>query len=98
MTSSVGDVFLVDFFLEHRAAAGLGGQHGARLDGHAVQVDGTGAALRCIAADVGTGQATFLAQEFNQQRAVFDLAAGWIPVHLEFNSYHKITLRRWPAR
>ena len=42
-------------------ALGLHGEHVARLHGAAVQMDGAGAALRGVAADVGAGQAQLVA-------------------------------------
>jgi hypothetical protein len=61
------------------AAVGLHGQHGAGLHRAAVQVDGAGAAVAGLAADMRAGETDLLAQEMDQQGArlhqSFDLAA-----------------------
>ena len=55
-------------------AVGLRRQHGAGLHGAAVDMHRAAAALAGIAADVGAGEAEMVAQQIDQQRAVFDLA------------------------
>ena len=58
-----------------RRPRGLRGEHRAGLHRLAVDMHDAGAALRRVAADMRPGQAEILAQEMNQQRAVFDGAA-----------------------
>jgi hypothetical protein len=53
---------------------GLNGQGGARFDGHAIHVNGTGTALAGVAADVGTGKAEVITQEMNEEGAGFNLS------------------------
>ena len=60
-------------------AIGLDGEHRARLHGLAVDVDGAGAALRGVAADVGPGQVQVLADQLDQEPSRLD-------VHLPGNS------------
>ena len=54
-------------------AIGLDREHRARLDGVAVEVDGAGAAVRRVAADVGAGQPEVVAQSVDEQQAGLDL-------------------------
>ncbi len=49
------------------ASVRLDGQHRARLDGHAVHVDGAGTALAGVAADVGAGQVEVFAEGLDQE-------------------------------
>ena len=50
-------------------ALALQGERGAGLGRDAVDVDHTGTALRCVAADMGAGQPQILAQKLHQERA-----------------------------
>ena len=54
-------------------AVGLDREHRARLDRPAVDVDGAGAALAGVAADVRAGEPELLAQRLDEQRAPLDL-------------------------
>jgi hypothetical protein len=56
-------------------------QRGAGLHSPAVEVDDAGTTLRCVAADMGPGQAKMLAQELDEQRARIDLTRHRIAVH-----------------
>ena len=51
----------------------LDGEHGAALDGLAVDFDGAGAAEGGFAADVGTGEPDDFAQVVDQQQARLDV-------------------------
>ena len=55
-------------------AVGLDGEHRARLDGRAVDVDGARAALARVAADVGAGQVEVLAEGLDEQPSRLDVA------------------------
>ncbi len=57
------------------APSHLPGQHGAGLDGHAVEMNHAGAALGGVAADMGAGQAQIFAQEFAPARCVSSTSA-----------------------
>ena len=54
---------------EDVASVGLDGEHGAALDGLAVDVDGAGAADGGLAADVRAGESGDFAQVVNEQQA-----------------------------
>ena len=54
-------------------AVGLDGEHRARLHGAAVDVDGAGAALAGVAADVGAGQVEVLADGLDEQPSRLDV-------------------------
>ena len=56
-----------------RRAVGLHRQHGAALDGHAVDDHGAGAALAGVAADVGAGEVEILAQQLHEHASGLDL-------------------------
>ena len=73
-------------------AVGLAGEHGARFDGHAVDEHDAGAALRCVAADMGAGQAQMLAQELHQQGAGVDIRGDGIAVYDQGNLGHQHSL------
>ena len=53
-------------------ALALEREHGAGLDGDAVDMHDAGAALGGVAADMRAGEPQVLAQELHQQRARFD--------------------------
>ena len=53
-------------------AVGLDREHGAGLDRLAVEVDGAGAAMAGLAADMRAGEVELLAQEMDQQGARLD--------------------------
>ena len=57
---------------QNLAAVGLDGEHGAALDGFAVDMHGASAAQRRLAADVRAGQSGHFAQVVNQQQARLD--------------------------
>src|SRR5579871_486144 len=67
------------------SALGLDGEHGARLDGAAVEEDGAGAALAGVAADVGTREAELLAQEAHEQLPRLDVGLALHPVDGKLN-------------
>jgi hypothetical protein len=50
-------------------AIGLDGEHHAGFDRLAVEIDGAGAAMAGVAADVGAGEILLLAKEMDKQRA-----------------------------
>jgi len=79
---------------DHLGAFGLGGEHGAGLHGAAVEVDGTGAALPGIAANVGAGQAEVLAQEFGEQGGGIDIGVYRAAVdgHRHVHSQHPLVV------
>ena len=54
-----------------------------RLHGHAVDVDGAGAALARVAADVGAGQVQVLAQGLDEQPSGLDVQLAWRAVDHE---------------
>jgi hypothetical protein len=63
-------------------ALGLHRKHGAALHRHAVEIDGAGAAMGGLAADMGAGEREIFAQEMHQQRTRFDEAFDLGAVHL----------------
>jgi hypothetical protein len=63
-------------------------QRGAALHRLAVDMDDAGPALAGIAADMGASQAELVAQELDEQRAAFDLAAHGLSVHFHGNCWH----------
>ena len=58
--------------MTHVGAVALHREMGAALHRAAVEVDGAGAAVAGLAADVRAGEVAFLAQEVDQQRARLD--------------------------
>jgi hypothetical protein len=58
----------------------LHGEHGARFDGVAVDQDRAGAAQRCLAADVSTGQPCDVAQIVHQQQARLDFVLALLVI------------------
>ena len=64
------------------------GERGAGLDRAAVHMHDAGAALAGVAAHMRAGQTQMLAQEFDQQRAAFDLATHALAIHLQGNCRH----------
>ena len=54
-------------------AVGLDGEHRAALHGLAVDVDGAGAALARVAADVGAGELEVLAEDLDEQPSRLDI-------------------------
>src|SRR6478672_10825339 len=54
-------------------AVGLDGEHRARLDRPAIDVDGAGAALAGVAADVGAGQVEILPQRLDEESPGLDV-------------------------
>ena len=62
------------------AAVGLDGEHRARLGALAVDVDGAGAAVARVAADVGAGQAEDVAQEVDEQEPRLDVGLARLAV------------------
>ena len=70
------------------AALGLHREHGAGLHRHAVDIDGAGAAMGGLAADMGAGEREVLADEMHQERArldeAFDLGAVDLHGHMSF--------------
>ena len=61
-------------------AVGLDRQHRAALHGLAVDVDGAGAALARVAADVGPGQLEVLAEELDEHPSRLDIPLPWLSV------------------
>src|SRR5699024_3675245 len=57
-------------------AFGLDRQHGAGLDGVAIDVNRARTALAGIAANVGASQSQLVTQKIHEQRAWFDFATG----------------------
>src|SRR5512142_1242888 len=68
----------------------LHGEHRARLDRHAVQIDRARAAVRRLAADVWSGVLELLAQRMNQKLARLDDDVDLLAVQLE---RHRLFLR-----
>ena len=64
-------------------AVGLDGQHRARLHGPAVDVDGAGAALAGVAADVRAGQVEILAERLDEEPSGLDVELPVLAVDLE---------------
>ena len=62
------------------AAVGLDREHRARLHGAAVEMDGAGAALAGVAADVRAGQVEVLAQGLDEQPSRLDVELPGRPV------------------
>src|ERR1700761_8231504 len=63
-------------------ALSLDREHGAGLHRHAVDIDGAGAAMGGLAADMGAGQLQVLADEMHQQCARLDQAFDLRAIHL----------------
>ena len=61
-------------------AVGLDGEHRARLGALAVDVDGAGAAVARVAADVGAGQPEDVAEEVDEQEARLDVGLAGLAV------------------
>ena len=61
---------------------GLHREYGAGFHRHAVEIDGAGAAMGGLAADMGAGHREVFADEMHQQRARFDEAFDLGAVHL----------------
>ena len=61
-------------------AVRLDGEHRARLDGPAVDVDGAGAALARVAADVGAGQVEVLAERLDEEPSRLDVELPGRPI------------------
>ena len=61
-------------------AVGLDGEHRARLDRPAVDVDGAGAALAGVAADVGAGQVEVLAERLDEEPSRLDVELPGCPI------------------
>src|SRR6266581_3054515 len=79
----------------HLVAVGLDGEHGARLDGLAVEQHNAGTAVRRVASDVGAGEAQLVAQEVNEERARLDLTFVVAPVDRDANGLeHGLLLSR----
>ena len=62
------------------AAVGLDGEHRAGLGALAVDVDGAGAAVARVAADVRAGQPERVAQEVDEEEARLDVGLVGLPV------------------
>src|SRR4029077_4693813 len=83
-------------------ALGLDGEHGAALDGLAVDEDGAGATLAGVAADMGAGGARFVADVMHEQEPRLDLVLmpaavdrrGDLMLHLRPPSSRKGSLAR----
>ena len=56
-------------------------------------MDDAGAALAGVAADMGAGQIQMIAQEMDQQSAVFDVSRDCLAVHCQFDCRHADTSR-----
>jgi hypothetical protein len=67
----------------------LHGEDGAGLNGAAVQVHDTGAALRCVAADMRAGQAKFFPQKFSEQHIGLRFGPYRLAIHFERNFRHR---------
>ena len=65
------------------AAVGLDGEHGARLHGVAVEMDGARAALGRVAADVGARQPEVLADDLDEEPPGFDVDVARYAIDLE---------------
>src|SRR5215475_13284088 len=80
----------------------LHGEHGAALHAHAVDIDGAGAAMGGLAADMGAGHLQVLADEMHEQRArldeAFDLGAVDLHGHMRLCHYPLLYLARPAAR
>jgi hypothetical protein len=63
-------------------------ERGAGFDRLAVEMHDAGAALRGVAADMGTGQPQILAQKLHQQCAGIDIGIDGIAVHNKGNLGH----------
>src|SRR3984957_17737944 len=63
-------------------------QRGAGFDRSAVEMHDAGAALRGIAADMGTGEPQIFAQELHQKRAGIDIGVNGISVHNQGDFRH----------
>ena len=61
-------------------AVGLDGEHRAGLDRPAIDVDGAGAALAGVAADVGAGQVEILAQGLDEESSRLDVELVGRPI------------------
>ena len=61
-------------------AVGLDGEHRARLDRPAVHVDGAGAALAGVAADVRAGEVEVLAERLDEQPSRLDVELSRGPI------------------
>ncbi len=61
-------------------AVGLDREHRARLDRASVHVDGAGAALAGVAADVGPGQVEILTQRLDEEPSGLDIELVGRPV------------------
>jgi hypothetical protein len=72
----------------HLVPVGHHRKRGAGLHRFAVEMHHAGAALRRVAADMGTGQPEILAEELHQQRAGIDIGGYGITVHDEGNFGH----------
>src|SRR5678816_4731609 len=55
-----------------RRTVGHDGEHRAGFDRLSIDIDGAGAALRRVAADVGSGQTEIVAEKMNEKLARFD--------------------------
>ena len=69
------------FDRRHLRAFGLDREHAAGLHGAAVHMNDAGAALARVAADMRAGQPQLLAQEIDEQGAVFDFGGNALAVH-----------------
>src|SRR5215204_6265731 len=58
----------------------LDGEHGARLDRPAVDMDGAGAALAGVAADMRPGQVEVLPQRLDEESPGLDIELPWRPI------------------
>ncbi len=71
------------------------GEHRAGFDGAAVHMDDAGAALAGVAADMRAGQVQMLAQEIDEQRAVFDFGGNGLPFTvMETTAMWKLPFKR----
>jgi len=67
-------------------------QRGAGLHGLAVEMHDAGAALRGVAADVGTGQPQMLAEKLHQKGARIDIRGDGFAIHDQGNLGHMRSL------
>src|SRR5215472_13945954 len=79
---------------QHRAALCLQGEQGAGLDGFAVDMNDTGAALARVAPDMSTGEAKLLAQQLHQKRSALDGRRNRLAV---YGKAHRLLHRYLPG-
>jgi hypothetical protein len=63
------------------ASISLHSKNGARLDTHAIQMHGAGAALARITADVGACQPENISKEMHEQHAGFNISPMLNPIN-----------------